>query len=163
MRDPTGTEPSALLDPPIGGPGGNAGLSHDLAIPFKGSATIRNGDLVADLSQGVLSFFRISSNGSRILLTSEYTDTKTLPARFYRQDFRAGSFAAEFSFTSDAGEQIYGVGQQACCKDNTVNKKGQVIDLINYNSHVPLPVFMSNKGYLQFFNMPGQGRLGIVF
>lgn len=61
MHDPTGNEPSALVDPPIEGPGGNAGLAHDLAIPFKGSATIRNGNLVIDLSQGVLSFFRVSS------------------------------------------------------------------------------------------------------
>ncbi|KAK7682845.1 hypothetical protein QCA50_014230 [Cerrena zonata] len=159
MRDPTGNEPSALVDPPITGPGASAGLAHDLTVPFKGNATLRNGNLVIDLSQGVLSFFRVSPNGSRTLLTSEYTDTKTLPARYYRQDFRAGSFAAEFSFTSEADEQIYGVGQQACCKDNSVNKKGQVVDLINYNSHVPLPVFMSSKGYLQFFNMPGQGRL----
>ncbi|KAH8116551.1 glycoside hydrolase family 31 protein [Phellopilus nigrolimitatus] len=163
MRDPTGNEPSALLDPPLEGPGGSAGLAFDTSVPFQGNAALRNGNLVASISSGALSFYRVStaSNGSESLelLTGEYQDTKTLTARFYRQDFRADSVAATFSFSSDPDEQFYGAGQQACCKDNTVNKKGQVIDLLDFNSQVTLPVYMSNKGYLQFFNMPSQGHI----
>ncbi len=145
MRGPSGQELSALLDPPIEGPGGGQGTAHDVKVPFMGSATIRNGDLVADILHGVISFFRVEQNGSRTLLISEYTDTKALQARYYRQDFRAASFEAQFSFTSTPDEQFYGVGQQACCKDHSVNKKGQVIDFINFNSNVRLPVYMSNK------------------
>lgn len=37
-----------------------------------------------------------------------------------------------------------GTGTQ---QDHMINKKGSVIDMINYNSHIPTPVFMSNKGY----------------
>ncbi|KAF4576252.1 hypothetical protein EYR36_004229 [Pleurotus pulmonarius] len=159
MKDPTGQELSALLDPPLEGPGGGLGLSHDIELPFQGNATIRNGDLITEVSSGLISFFRAESNGSRTLLTAEYTDTKALQPRYYIQDFRASSFEAQFSFTSTPDEQIYGTGQQACCDDNSVNKKGQVVDLINYNSHVTLPVYMSNKGYLHFFNMPSQGRM----
>ncbi|KAJ7834163.1 glycoside hydrolase family 31 protein [Mycena leptocephala] len=163
LRDPTGTEPSALLDPPLEGPGGGAGLSTDTLVPFMGNGTLQNGNILARITFGVISFYRISTttNGSQIfdLLTSEYTDTKTLMARFYRQDFPSNSFAAEFSFSSDLTEQFYGAGQQPCCTDNTVNKKGQVVDFLNFNSQVTLPIYMSNKGYLQFFNMPGQGRL----
>ncbi|RDB17394.1 Alpha-xylosidase A [Hypsizygus marmoreus] len=158
-RDPTGNEPSALLDPPLEGPGGNEGLTHDINLPFQGSASLRNGNLIAQVSLGVLSFLRAERNGSNTLLTSEYIDAKALPARYYVQDFRSSSFAARFAFTSTPDEQFYGTGQQACCKDHSVNKKGQVVDLINYNSHVTLPVYMSNKGYLQFFNMPSQGRI----
>lgn len=145
MKDPTGQELSALLDPPLEGPGGGQGLSHDIELPFQGNATIRNGDLITEVSNGFISFFRAESNGSRTLLTAEYTDTKALQPRYYIQDFRASSFEAQFSFTSTPEEQIYGTGQQACCDDNSVNKKGQVVDLINYNSHVTLPVYMSNK------------------
>ncbi|KAF7440145.1 hypothetical protein PC9H_000489 [Pleurotus ostreatus] len=159
MKDPTGQELSALLDPPLEGPGGGQGLSHDIELPFQGNATIRNGDLITEVSNGFISFFRAESNGSRTLLTAEYMDTKALQPRYYIQDFRASSFEAQFSFTSTPEEQIYGTGQQACCDDNSVNKKGQVVDLINYNSHVTLPVYMSNKGYLHFFNMPSQGRM----
>lgn len=167
MRDPTGSEPSALLDPPLEGPGGRAGLTHDIMLPFQGSASFRNGDLITQVSSGVLSFWRVEPNGSSTLLTSEYTDTKTLPPRSYTQDFRASSFAAEFSFSSEPEEQFYGAGQQACCKDHTVNKKGQVVDLINYNSHVTLPVYMSNKVgcsavcHLLYQLMFGWGRRGI--
>ncbi|KAA1474565.1 glycoside hydrolase family 31 protein [Dentipellis sp. KUC8613] len=159
MRDPTGNELSALLDPPIEGPGGKQGLTVDTHVPYGGSATIRNGGLIASLDAGVLSFYRLEANGSRTLLTAEYTDDKALPARYYTQEFRASSFAAQFAFTADPEEMFFGVGQQACCKDNTVNKKGQVVDLLNFNSQVPIPVFMSDKGYLMFFNYPGQGRM----
>ncbi|TFY81860.1 hypothetical protein EWM64_g2146, partial [Hericium alpestre] len=127
--------------------------------PYGGSATIRNGRLVAELAGGVLSFYRLEANGSRTLLTQEYTDDKALPARYYTQEFRASSFAAQFAFSSDVEEMVFGVGQQACCRDNSVNKKGQVVDLLNFNSQVPIPVFMSSKGYLMFFNYPGQGRM----
>ncbi|KAJ6601919.1 glycoside hydrolase family 31 protein, partial [Mycena vulgaris] len=163
LRDPTGTEPSALLDPPIEGPGGGAALAFDTLVPFRGSGSLQNGNILARITGGVISFFRVSTaeNGSQVLdlLTAEYTDDKTITARFYRQDFRANSFAAEFSFSADPTEQFYGAGQQPCCNDNTVNKKGQVVDLLNFNSQVTLPIYMSNKGYLQFFNMPSQGRI----
>ncbi|TFY81859.1 hypothetical protein EWM64_g2147 [Hericium alpestre] len=180
MKDPVGTELSAFLDPPIEGPGGNVGLKVDQDIPYQGNATIRNGNLIADVALGVLSFYRVEPNGSRTLLTSEFTDDKALASRYYIQEFRASSFEAQFSFTSDLDEQFYGVGQQACCKDNSINKKGQTVDLINFNSQVPIPLFTSNKvgfapestwsyvhdlfytgrqGYLMFFNFPGQGRI----
>ncbi|KAE9402747.1 glycoside hydrolase family 31 protein [Gymnopus androsaceus JB14] len=159
MRDPTGNEWSALLDPPIEGPGGNNGLGHDITVPYQGNATIRNGNLTASITLGVLSFFRVEPNGSTTLLTKEFTDTKAILPRFYTQDFRSSSFQSQFDFASDPDEQFYGAGQQACCMDHSVNKKGQVVDLINYNSHVTLPVYMSNKGYLQYFNMPSEGRI----
>ncbi|KAK7461907.1 hypothetical protein VKT23_008338 [Stygiomarasmius scandens] len=159
MRDPMGNEWSTLMDPPIEGPGGNAGLSHDTTISYMGNATIRNGNLIAQVSLGTISFFRVEANDSLTLLTSEFTDTKARVPRSYAQNFVSNSFEANFDFSSDADEQFYGVGQQACCKDNSVNKKGQVVDLINWNSHVTMPVYMSNKGYLQFFNMGAQGRL----
>ncbi|EGO01163.1 glycoside hydrolase family 31 protein [Serpula lacrymans var. lacrymans S7.3] len=159
LRDPTGNELSALLDPPLEGPGGNQGLAYDQLVGFQGNANLTNGNIAAEIATGYLSFYRIESNGSRTLLTSEFTDDKALYPRYYIQEYKSPSFSAEFSFTAEPDEQIYGVGQQACCKDNSVNKKGQSIDLINFNSFVPLPVYMSNKGYLQFFNMPSQGRM----
>ncbi|KAF9078456.1 glycoside hydrolase family 31 protein [Rhodocollybia butyracea] len=159
MRDPTGNEWSALLDPPLEGPGGNNGLNHDITLPFQGNATIRNGNIVVSIDLGVLSFFRAEENGSTTLLTKEYTDTKAFVPRYYTQDFRSSSFQSQFDFASDPNEQFYGAGQQACCLDHSVNKKGQVVDLINFNSHVTLPVYMSDKGYLQYFNMPSQGRI----
>ncbi|KAG5653177.1 hypothetical protein H0H81_001894 [Sphagnurus paluster] len=145
LRDPTGNEPSAFFDPPLEGPGGSQGLAHDITLPFQGSASLRNGRLIAQVSRGVISFLRVEQNGTTTLLTSEYSDAKSLPSRYYTQDFRSSSFAAQFAFSSTPDEQFYGAGQQACCKDHSVNKKGQVVDLINFNSHVTLPIYMSNK------------------
>jgi alpha-D-xyloside xylohydrolase len=145
MRDPTGTEWSTLMDPPLEGPGGNAGLTHDTTISYQGNAALRNGNLVVQVSGGTISFFRVESNGTSALLTSEFTDTKARIPRSYVQNFVSNSFEATFDFTSDADEQFYGAGQQACCKDNSVNKKGQVVDLINWNSHATMPIYMSSK------------------
>ncbi|KIY66206.1 glycoside hydrolase family 31 protein, partial [Cylindrobasidium torrendii FP15055 ss-10] len=159
MRDPTGNEWGVLLDPPLEGPGGNAGLTYDTLVPYRGNGTIVNGNIVASVDLGVISFWRLENNGSLSALTSEYTDAKALPARYYSQHYVSSSFEVELSFTSRQDEQFYGAGQPACCKERSVNKKGQVVDFVNYNSHVTMPVYMSNLGYLQFFNMPAQGRL----
>ncbi|GLB39655.1 hypothetical protein LshimejAT787_0701650 [Lyophyllum shimeji] len=42
LRGSTGNEPSAFLDPPLEGPGGNQGLAHDIVLPFWGSAAVPN-------------------------------------------------------------------------------------------------------------------------
>jgi len=131
MRDPTGTEWSTIMDPPIEGPGGNAGLAHDTTISYRSNATIRNGNLVAQISLGTISFYRVEPNNSLTLLTSEFSDTKARIPRSYVQNSLSNSFEATFDFDSDLDEQFYGAGQQACCKDRSVNKKGQVVDLIN--------------------------------
>ncbi|KIY66213.1 glycoside hydrolase family 31 protein [Cylindrobasidium torrendii FP15055 ss-10] len=159
MRDPTGNEWSALIDPPLEGPGGNAGLAYDTLIPYNGNGSITNGNIVASVTFGQLSFWRIEEDGGLSALTREFTDTKALPARYYSQYDASSSFQVDLSFTSDVDEQFYGTGQQACCSDASVNKKGQVVDFVNFNSHVTMPLYISNRGYLQLFNMPSQGRL----
>lgn len=144
LRDPTGNEPSALLDPPLEGPS-SKGLDHSIHVPFMGNGSVRNGDLVVDVLLGAISFSRADSNGTRVPLTREFKDTKSPYARNYVQSLRGNAYQAQFSFSSDPEEMFFGTGQQACCNDNSVNKKGQVVDLFNYNSHVTLPVWMSNK------------------
>jgi hypothetical protein len=145
-----------------------------------GNAAVRNGDLVVEVLLGVISFYRVESNGTRTLLTGEFKDTKAPFARNYVQDLRGNAYQAQFSFSADTDEMFFGTGQQACCKDHSVNKKGQVVDFYNYNSHVTLPVWMSNKvclvlferclshlrylqGYLMYVNYPGNGRVGMAF
>jgi len=144
LRDPTGNEPSALLHPPLEGPS-SKGLDHSINVPFMGNGSIRNGHLGVDILLGAISFHRVHPNGTRVPLTSEFKDTKSPYARNYVQSLRGNAYQAQFSFSSDPEEMFFGTGQQACCNDNSVNKKGQIVDLFNYNSHVTLPVLMSNK------------------
>jgi alpha-D-xyloside xylohydrolase len=65
-------------------------------------------------------------------------------------------FSAAFSFSTTPDEQIYGTGTQ---QDHLVNKKGNVIDLINFNTHIPTPVFMSSRGYAFIWNSASEGEM----
>jgi alpha-D-xyloside xylohydrolase len=38
-------------------------------------------------------------------------------------------------------------------------KKGWTIDLLNFNTHIPTPIFMSSKGYGLIWNSAAQGRM----
>ncbi|KAI9567764.1 hypothetical protein HD554DRAFT_2023385, partial [Boletus coccyginus] len=78
-------------------------------------------------------------------LTQEFADDKYLYSRYYAQGLKTPSSMAVFSFPSDPVEQLYGVGQQACCKDKSLNKKGKCTGLIIFNSLAPLLVYISNK------------------
>lgn len=40
-----------------------------------------------------------------------------------------------------------------------INKKGNVIDLINFNTHIPTPVYMSSRGYGFIWNSPSEGEM----
>ncbi|RFU25779.1 hypothetical protein B7463_g10544, partial [Scytalidium lignicola] len=165
FRPPAGNEISFLYDPPLEGPeGGKArDMSFDTAFNGNRSVAIRKGNMIARTvptpgSTGAyrLGFFRVESDGSETLLTNEYSPLKSINPRYYHWTGPGSEFSAEFSFSTTPDEQIYGTGTQ---QDHLVNKKGSVIDLINFNGHIPTPMFMSNKGYAFIWNMASQGRL----
>ncbi|PKX97921.1 glycosyl hydrolase, family 31 [Aspergillus novofumigatus IBT 16806] len=138
-RPPTGNEVSFIYDPPLEGfeDGKAHGLDFDTAFNGNRTVAIRNGKIVT-------------------LLTNEYAPLKSVNPRYYFWRGPGSEFSAEFSFSSTPDEQIYGTGTQ---QDHMVNKKGSVIDLINFNTHIPTPVFVSNKGYGFVWNMASQGRM----
>ncbi|KAF8558679.1 hypothetical protein OG21DRAFT_1404792, partial [Imleria badia] len=103
-RDPTGNELSALLDRPLEGPEGNQGLEYNQLVPFQGNGTLQNGNIMAQVVAGVVSFYRVETNEFWTLLTQEFTDDKCLYSRYYTQEFKTPSFMASFSFTSDPTE-----------------------------------------------------------
>ncbi|KAF3020833.1 hypothetical protein E8E15_006911 [Penicillium rubens] len=146
FRAPTGHEIGFVYDPPLEGPenGEAHGMTFDTAFNGNRSEELRNGNMIVRTSGWGgspggyrLAFYRVEANGSETLLTND-------------------EFAAEFSFSTTPEEQIYGTGTQ---QDHLVNKKGLTIDLINFNTHIPTPVFMSNKGYGFIWNMASTGRM----
>jgi alpha-D-xyloside xylohydrolase len=168
FRPPNGNEISFLYDPPLEGPeeGVSSGMRYDITTNGSTPVVVRNGNTLvktfsstADNTTNVrLAFYRMESDGSETLLTNEYAPLKSLNPRYYSYANNLGyEFAAEFSFSTTPDEQIYGTGTQG--EDHMVNKKGQVIDLINFNTHIPTPVFMSSKGYGFVWNSPAQGRI----
>ncbi|KAJ5350682.1 hypothetical protein N7541_008409 [Penicillium brevicompactum] len=141
FREPTGREVGFVYDPPLDGPeeGKARGMTFDTAFNGNRSEELRNGNMIV-----------------QTLLTNEYAPLKSLNPRYYSWTGPGSEFAAEFSFSTTPDEQIYGTGTQ---QDHLVNKKGLTIDLINYNTHIPTPVFMSNKGYGFIWNMASTGRM----
>lgn len=168
FRPPNGNEVSFLYDPPLEGPenGVSRGMKYDITTNGSEPVVIRNGNTVvktysstADNTTNVrLAFYRIENDGTETLLANEYAPLKALNPRYYSYANNLGyEFSASFSFSTTPDEQIYGTGTQG--DDHLVNKKGQVIDLINFNTHIPTPVFMSSKGYGFVFNSAAQGRI----
>ncbi|KAJ9395580.1 CAZyme family GH31 [Paecilomyces variotii] len=164
-RPPTGNEISFIYAPPLEGfENGKAhGTNFDTAFNGNRTMAIRNGNIIVRTSGWGgnpggyrLAFYRVEKNESETLLTNEYAPLKSINPRYYRWPGPGSEFSAEFSFSTTPDEQIYGTGTQ---QDHMVNKKGSVIDLINFNTHIPTPVFMSNKGYGFIWNMASEGRM----
>lgn len=165
FRPPTGKEVSFINDPPAEGPenGKAHGMSFDTAFNGNRSITMRNGNIVVrtggwsgDSGGYRLAFYRAEPDGSETLLTNEYAPLKSINPRCYSWQGLGSEFSAEFSFSAIPDEQVYGTGTQ---QDHLVNKKGSTIDLVNFNTHIPTPVFMSNKGYGFIWNMASEGRM----
>ncbi|KAF7596790.1 hypothetical protein BBP40_012389 [Aspergillus hancockii] len=165
FRPPTGHEISFVYDPPLEGfeDGQAHGSEFDTAFNGNRSVVIRNGNTIVRTSGWGgnpggyrLAFYRVEQDGSEALLTNEYAPLKSVNPRYYSWNGPGSEFSAEFSFSTTPDEQFYGTGTQ---QDHLVNKKGSVIDLINFNTHIPTPVFMSNKGYGFVWNMASQGRM----
>ncbi|KAJ6160314.1 hypothetical protein N7470_003710 [Penicillium chermesinum] len=165
FRPPSGREISFIYDPPLEGPedGQAHGMSFDTASIGNKSEELRNGNIVVRTSGWGgstggyrLAFYRVEDNGTETLLTNEYAPLKSINPRYYSWSGPGSEFEAEFSFSTTPDEQVYGTGTQ---QDHLINKKGSVIDLVNFNSHIPAPVFMSNKGYSFIWNMASTGRM----
>ncbi|TID17805.1 putative alpha-xylosidase [Venturia nashicola] len=163
FRPPTGNEISFIYDPPLEGPenGKAHGMTFDTYLNGNSTFSLRNGNTVvqtnnSDAGAYRLSFWRVESNGAYTLLTNEYQPLKSVNPRYYSWGGAGSEFSAAFSWSSTPDEQIYGTGTQ---QDHAINKKGQVIDLINFNSQIPTPVFMSSKGYAMVWNSAAEGRM----
>ncbi|KAJ5666581.1 hypothetical protein N7462_010990 [Penicillium macrosclerotiorum] len=149
FRPPTGQEIGFVYDPPLEGPeGGEArGMTFDTSFNGNQSEELRNGNMVVRTS---------GWGGNPGAIVWRFTVWRGTDQRRSLQTRPGSEFAAEFSFSTTPDEQIYGTGTQ---QDHLVNKKGMTIDLINFNTHIPTPVFMSSKGYGFVWNMASTGRM----
>jgi len=121
-----------------------------------GSGTIRNGQLVAEVSaDGDITFRR--ADGPE-LLAEQRRHFAGPPARA----FLSGDGALdriEASFRAYEGERLYGLGQQ---QHGRLDLKGLVIDLVQVNTHVVIPVLLSSRGYGFVWNSPATGRVELA-
>ena len=167
FRAPDPNQVSFLYDPPLEGPenGKPVGMSYDTTVNGSHFVALRNGNTIVktfgdagDTAGGNyrLAFYRVETNGSETLLTTEYRPLKSINPRYYYWPGPGYEFSAEFAWSTGPDEQIYGTGTQ---QDHLVNKKGSVIDMVNFNTHIPTPVFMSSRGYGFVWNSAAQGRM----
>lgn len=69
------------------------------------------------------------------------------------------SYRVEARFKAAPEERFYGLGQN---QQNFFNQKGCVLELKHMNTHTPIPVLYSSKGYGFFWNNPAYGRVELA-
>jgi alpha-D-xyloside xylohydrolase len=141
--------PGALLNAADGGPA-DTGSQIEIAAEH---ARITNGDLTAEVSaSGQIAYF--GADGRELLseVTPHFTGP---PMRRYRAN-GAGTHHFELLFNAHDDERFYGLGQH---QHGRLNQKGAVVELIQRNTEVSIPVLVSSRGYGLLWNHPGVGRV----
>src|SRR5437667_7579510 len=118
-------------------------------------ATLCNGALSAHISpSGCMRFFETAS-GKELLAEISLEVATRLPGRSF-QAIQGDLFHLEARFRSYEGERFYGLGQH---QHGRLNQKGCVIDLIQRNTEVSIPFFVSSRGYGFLWHNPAIGRV----
>ncbi len=116
-------------------------------------AILTNGRLEVRVSlDGRVSWYR--PGGSK-LLAEAGRETCGRPGRRL-VPLGGGLFRSELTLESRAGERIYGLGQQ---QHGRLDQKGCVIDLLQRNTEVCIPLAISSLGYAFLWHNPAVGRV----
>ncbi|MCO1580370.1 glycoside hydrolase family 31 protein [Crossiella sp. SN42] len=155
--------PGALLDAPPEGGKPEITLAEHHAILVNGEITVRidadsEGLLTPELSPtaGRLTFLR-TADGTELLAEQ--------PAHFWWPGPRLatatgnGYHRLEQRFRAYPGERLHGLGQHT---HGLFNQKGAVVDLVQRNGEVTIPVLISNRGYGLLWNSPAIGRVELA-
>ncbi|MDX8142458.1 glycoside hydrolase family 31 protein [Lentzea sp. BCCO 10_0061] len=155
--------PGALLGtPPDGGPV-EIKISEHHATLVHGALTVRidagtEGALTPELGAlaGTLTFSR-TEDGTELLAEE--------PAHFWWPGPRLatatgnGHHRLEQRFRAYKGERLYGLGQHT---HGMLDQKGAVIDLVQRNAEVTIPLLVSDRGYGLLWNSPAIGRVELA-
>ncbi len=117
-------------------------------------ASIRNGEMKAVISsKGEISFN--NGNDGKELLKEKPVHFISIPARSYK-DLKGDLFHIDCCFEAYDNEHIYGLGQH---QHGRLDQKGCVIELIQRNTEVIIPFYLSSRGYGFLWNNPAVGRV----
>lgn len=141
--------------------GGFAESTHALLEPAsagqvqvtadRDSARLRCGRLQVTIDAAGRLSFRDLETGRSLLQESE-------PRRYTAVDLNALS-CIQLQFRAVTEERFYGLGQHG---HGRLDQKGCVIDLVQRNGEVAVPVLISTLRYLFLWNMPGLGRVELA-
>jgi alpha-D-xyloside xylohydrolase len=122
------------------------------------TATVTTGPLTAVIEKhGRLSF----SGPDGLLMEEPWFDFREPPLRAHRYYPRNPdeSHGVELTLRSFDDERLYGLGQHALGR---LDLKGSVIDLLQRNSQIAVPVVVSSRGYGMLWNSPSVGRVELA-
>jgi alpha-D-xyloside xylohydrolase len=142
--------PGALLEgPPDAGPG---------AVKIRaGRATLTCGAITVEVSvEGELRFLRTDSGEE--LLAEERAHFWWPGPRLYTATGN-GYHRLEQRFAAHPDERLYGLGQH---QHGLLDQKGAVVDLVQRNAEVTIPVLTSSRGYTLLWNNPAIGRVELA-
>lgn len=134
----------------------------------KNAASIQNGKLVCEVgSQGDLRFFR--ADGGLLLQerwrTNRFSEQEEKPLPYHNSPLRqrgrefvpalkGDEWSLRVVFEYQPGEKIMGMGQY---QDGFLDKMGCRLELMQKNTQVSVPFYLSNRGYGFLWNNPAQG------
>ena len=152
--------PGALLDVPPPGAKPRISIAEHQATLVNGAITVRidAGTRTPNLAPtaGRLTFLR-TEDGAELLAER--------PAHFWWPGPRPatatgnGYHRLEQCFRAYPGERLYGLGQHT---HGLLDQKGAVIDLVQRNGEVTIPLLVSDRGYGLLWNSPAIGRVELA-
>ena len=121
----------------------------------EGSATIRNGAIMAELgSDGCLRFVN-TKTGQELTAEKKPVPATRIPPRHFR-GLPGDLYHLDARFLAYEGERLYGLGQH---QHGLLDQKGAVIELAQRNTEVTIPFLVSSRNYGLLWNNPGIGRV----
>ncbi|MEU0880904.1 glycoside hydrolase family 31 protein [Lentzea sp. NPDC005914] len=155
--------PGALLDTPPAGAEAEIKIGEHHATLVNGRITVRidagtEGKLTPELgaSAGRLTFLR-TEDGTELL--AEQSAHFWWPGPRMATATGNGYHRLEQRFQAYPGERFYGLGQHT---HGMLDQKGAVIDLVQRNAEVTIPLLVSDRGYGLLWNSPAVGRVELA-
>ncbi|WP_326785173.1 glycoside hydrolase family 31 protein [Streptomyces sp. NBC_00151] len=122
-----------------------------------GEGRLTVGALTVEVSaEGMVRFTRTADGGE--LLAEERAHFWWPGSRLYTPTGN-GHHRLEQRFAAYDGERLYGLGQH---QHGLFDQKGAVLDLIQRNAEVTVPVLTSSRGYTLLWNNPAVGRVELA-
>jgi len=120
-----------------------------------GMVTLTTADLKVEVSveTGLITYRDIA--GKLLLAQSNVADVSLVPKVFNGEP----SYQVSQFFDSQKDEAYYGLGQH---QQGMMNYRGRRVDLVQYNTDIAVPFFLSNKGYGVLWDNYSISRAGDV-
>ncbi|GAB3122026.1 glycoside hydrolase family 31 protein [Streptomyces calidiresistens] len=130
----------------------------DAAVKIgNGTAVLVNGAVTAEVgAEGMIRFLDSTTGGE--LLAEERAHFWWPGPRLYTATGN-GYHRLEQRFAAHPDEKLYGLGQH---QHGLLDQKGVVLDLVQRNAEVSIPVLVSSRGWTMLWNNPAVGRVELA-